>query len=109
MDTSESRSEKYGIFWNVVVEKDGEDWLHLSHEKWSVTESQGGEEYSTKIKRRKANCTGNILYRNCFLKHIIEGKIEGRLQMMGRRGRICKQLLDDFKEKEDTGNWKKKH
>ena len=28
------------------------------------------------IKRRKANCTGHVLRRNCLLKHIIEGKIE---------------------------------
>jgi hypothetical protein len=55
-----------------------------NHVRNEVRESQGGEEYSTKIKRRKANCTVNILYRNCLLKHIIEGKIEGRIQVMGR-------------------------
>ena len=27
------------------------------------------------IKRRKANLIGHILYRNCLLEHIIEGKI----------------------------------
>ena len=26
------------------------------------------------IKRRKANLVGHILHRNCFLKHVIEGK-----------------------------------
>jgi hypothetical protein len=44
------------------------------------------------------------LRRNCLLKHVIEGKIKGRIEVMGRRGRRCKQLLDDLKEKEDTGN-----
>jgi hypothetical protein len=39
------------------------------------------------------------LCRNCLLKHIIEGKIEGRIEMMGRWGRRCKELLDDLKEK----------
>jgi hypothetical protein len=39
------------------------------------------------IKRRKANWIGHILYRNCLLKHMIEGKLEGRTEMMGRRGR----------------------
>jgi hypothetical protein len=29
---------------------------------------------------------------------VIEGKIEGRIDKTGRRGRIRKQLLDDFKE-----------
>jgi hypothetical protein len=28
------------------------------------------------IKRRKANWIGHILRGNCFLKHVIEGKIE---------------------------------
>jgi hypothetical protein len=51
------------------------------------------------IKRRKANCIGHILRRNCLLKHVIEGKLEGRIEMTGRRGRRCKQLLDDLKEK----------
>jgi hypothetical protein len=30
-------------------------------------------------KRRKANWIGHILRRNCLLKHVIEGKIEGRI------------------------------
>jgi hypothetical protein len=53
--------------------------------------------YTVKIK--KANWIGHFLSGNCLLKHVIEGKIEGRIGMTGRRGRICKQLLDDLKEK----------
>jgi hypothetical protein len=52
-----------------------------------------------KIKRRKANWIAHILRRNCLLKHVIEGKLEGRTDMTGRRGRRRKQLLDDLKEK----------
>jgi hypothetical protein len=37
--------------------------------------------------------------RNCLLKHMIEGKLEGRREMTGRRGRRRKQLLDGLKEK----------
>jgi hypothetical protein len=51
------------------------------------------------IKRRKANWIGHILRRNCLLKHVIEGKLEGRIEKMGRRGRRRKLLLDDVKEK----------
>jgi hypothetical protein len=51
------------------------------------------------INRRKANWIGHILRRNCLLKHVIEGKLEGRIEITGRRGRRCKQLLDDLKEK----------
>jgi hypothetical protein len=51
------------------------------------------------IKRRKANWIGHILRRNCLLKHVIEGKLAGRIEMTGRRRRRRKQLLDDLKEK----------
>jgi hypothetical protein len=51
------------------------------------------------IKIRKANWIGHILRRNCLLKHVIEGKLEGRIEMTGRRGRGHKQLLNDLKEK----------
>jgi hypothetical protein len=51
------------------------------------------------IKRRKANGIGHILRRNCLLKHVIEGKLEGRIQMTGTRRRRRKQLLGDRKEK----------
>jgi hypothetical protein len=51
------------------------------------------------IKRRKANWIGHILRSNCLLKHVIEGKLEGRIEMTGRRGTRRKQLLDDLKEK----------
>jgi hypothetical protein len=34
-----------------------------------------------------------------IVKHVIEGKLEGRIEMTGRRGRIRNQLLDDVKEK----------
>jgi hypothetical protein len=51
------------------------------------------------IKRRKANWIDHILRRNCLLKHVIEGKLEGWIEMMGRRGRRCKQVLYDLKGK----------
>jgi len=55
------------------------------------------------IKWRKGNLIGHILCRNCLVKHIIEGKIQGRIDVAGRR---CKQLLDDLKEKKRY--WKMK-
>jgi hypothetical protein len=30
---------------------------------------------------------------------VIEGKLEGKIEMRGRRGRRSRQLLDDLKEK----------
>jgi hypothetical protein len=43
------------------------------------------------------------LHKNCFLKHIVEGKIGRGIEVMGRQGR-CKQLLDDLREQEGAGN-----
>jgi hypothetical protein len=41
-DTSESRSETLGKFWNVVLDEDGEEQSDRLCEKWrSVTQSQG--------------------------------------------------------------------
>jgi hypothetical protein len=50
------------------------------------------------IETRKANWVGQNWRRNCLLKHVIEGKVEGRIKMTGRGGRRCKQLLDGLKE-----------
>jgi hypothetical protein len=36
------------------------------------------------------------LHRNCLLKHVIERKIGGGIELKGRRR--CKKLLDDLKE-----------
>jgi hypothetical protein len=46
--------------------------------------------------KRKANWIGHILYRNCLLQRVIEGKIKGRIEVTGRR---CRKLLDDLKER----------
>ena len=57
-------------------------------------------------KRRKANFIGHIWRMNCLLKHVVEGKIKVRIEVTGRRGRRCTQLLDDLKE--TRGYWKLK-
>jgi hypothetical protein len=48
-------------------------------------------------KKKKANWIRRMLRRNCLLKHVIEGKLEGRIEMTERRERRRKQLLDDLK------------
>ena len=37
--------------------------------------------------------------RNCFLKQVIEGKIEGEMEVARRRGRRRKKLLDELKDR----------
>jgi hypothetical protein len=54
------------------------------------------------ISKQKANWIGRILRRNCLLQQVIEGKIKGRIEVTGRRGRRCRKLLDDLKEGMDT-------
>jgi hypothetical protein len=44
--------------------------------------------------------------RNFLLKHVIEGEVEERIEVTGRRGRRRKQLLDALKE--TRGHWKLK-
>jgi hypothetical protein len=39
------------------------------------------------------------LRRNCFLQQVIEEKIKWWIQVTGRRGRRCRKLLDDLKER----------
>jgi hypothetical protein len=54
-----------------------------------------------KRKRRRflttTNSTGCILRKKCRLTHVIEGKIEGRIEVTVRRGRRRTQLQDDLK------------
>ena len=41
--------------------------------------------------------------RNCLLQHVVEGKIEGGIEVTGRRGTRRKQILDGLKE--TRGYW----
>jgi hypothetical protein len=51
------------------------------------------------IRKRKANWIGHILRRNCLLQRVIEGKIQGGIEVTGRRGRRRKKIPDDLKER----------
>ena len=51
------------------------------------------------IRNGKANWIGHILRRNCLLKQVIEGKINGEMEMTRKRGRRRKKLLDDLKDR----------
>ena len=51
------------------------------------------------IRKRKASWIGHILRRNCLLQRVIEEKIKREIEVTGRRGRRCRKLLDDLKER----------
>jgi hypothetical protein len=50
------------------------------------------------VEWRRANWICHILRGICLLKHCIEGKIEGRIEVTERREKICKQLLDSLQD-----------
>jgi hypothetical protein len=39
------------------------------------------------IRKRKANWIGHVLRRNCLLQRVIEGKIKGGIEVIGRQER----------------------
>ena len=69
-------------FENEVLLKDGEDQLDRSCEK--LRNMTKGLEKRT-VNRRKGNWIGHMLRRNWLLRHVTEGKIEGRMGLTGRR------------------------
>ena len=46
-----------------------------------------------KIRKRKANWIGHILRRNCLLQRVIEGKIQGGIEVTGRQGEKMKEAI----------------
>jgi len=78
-------------------------WCWRRLEKISWADGVRNEEILLRIKEqrnilqtqktRKANWIGHIRRRNCLLKHVIEGKVEGRVEVTGRREVRRKQLL----------------
>jgi len=86
-----------------------ETWCSRRMEKISWTNHVRNEEVLLRVKeqsnilheirKRKANWIGHILRRNCLLQGVIEGKIQGGIEVTGRQGRRCRKLLDDLKER----------
>ncbi|PNF26419.1 hypothetical protein B7P43_G16609 [Cryptotermes secundus] len=60
------------------------------------------------IRKRKANWIGHVLRRNCLLKEVIEGKIEGRLEVTRTRGTRHKKMLDDLGDRRGYCHLKEK-
>jgi hypothetical protein len=74
------------ISWTDRVSN--EEVLHRVKGKRNITHT---------VKRKKANWIGHILCRKWLIQYVIEGKIEGRIEVTGRRGRQHKLLLDNLK------------
>ena len=61
------------------------------------TQSKREEYILSTAKTRKANWIGHILRRNCFIKHVIEVKVEGMIEVTEGGERRGKQLLDELR------------
>jgi hypothetical protein len=68
--------EKGKISWTDRVRN--EEVLHRDNEERNILHT---------VKGRKDNWIGQILIRNCLMKHVIEGKLAGRIEVTRRRGR----------------------
>jgi hypothetical protein len=68
---------------------------HVRNEVLHSVEKERNILHTTEI--RKANWIGHTLRRNCLLKHVTEGKIEG-MKLTVSQGRKRKQLLDFLKK-----------
>jgi len=83
-----------------------EMWCWRRKEKISWTDHVRNEEVLLRVKeqrnilheirKRKTNWIGHILRRNCLLQRVIEGKIQGWIEVTGRQGRRRRKLLDDL-------------
>ena len=100
--------------WTLVVAdqkylESFEMWCWRRMEKISWTDHVRNEEVLLRvnedrnilqeIRKRKANWIGQILCRNCLLKQVGEGKINGEMEVTRRRGRRRRKLLDDLKDR----------
>ena len=84
-------------------------WCCRRMEKISWTDHVRNEEVLVRVKKQrnilheirkwKVNWICHILRRNCLLRWVIEGKIQGGIEVTGRQGRRCRKLLDDLKER----------
>ena len=84
--------ELLDVIWIVLI-----DWSVRNEEVLLRVNEQ--RNILHEIRKRKANWIGHILRRNCLLKQVIEGKINGEVEVTRRRGRRRKKLLDDLKDR----------
>jgi len=86
-----------------------ERWCWRRMEKISWTDHVRNEEVLLRVKEQrnilhetrkwKTNWIGHILRRNSLLQRVIDGKIQGGIEVTGRQGRRRRKLLDDLEER----------
>ncbi|PNF42669.1 hypothetical protein B7P43_G17872 [Cryptotermes secundus] len=89
------RMEK--ISWTDYVRN--EEVLFRVHEQRNILHE---------IRKWKANWIGHVLRGNCLLKEVVEGKIEGQIEVTRRRGRRRKKMVDDLGDRRGFFHMKEK-
>jgi hypothetical protein len=95
-----------------------EMWWCRRMEKISWTDHVRNEDVLLRVKelrnilheicKRKANWIGHILRRNCLLQRVVNGKIQGRIEVTRRQGKRRRKLLDNLKERRGYSHLKEK-
>jgi hypothetical protein len=84
----------------VVLEKDKKiSWTDHVRNEDVLLRVKEQRNILHEIRKRKANWIGHILHGNCLIERVIEGKIQGGIEVTGRRGRRRRKLLDDLKKR----------
>jgi hypothetical protein len=68
--------------------------------------SQSSWDHETLTDKNSLLIPYHILRRNCLLKEVIEGKIQGQIEVTRRRGRRRKKLLDDLGDRRGCSHLK---
>ena len=74
-------------------------WTDHVRNKEVLLRVKGQRNILHEISKWKANWIGHILRRNCLIQRVIEGKIKGGIEVIGRRERRGRKLLDDLRER----------
>jgi hypothetical protein len=77
-----------GLFMFAISYRENEDVLLRVKEQRTILHE---------IIKWEANWIGRILRRNCRITQVIEGKIKGGIDVIRRRGRRRRKLLNDLK------------
>jgi hypothetical protein len=88
----------------MVIEKNGENRWNDRVRSEVLQRVKEERNILPTIKRKKANCIGHIMRRNCLLKRATEGKTEEKLEVLGRRGEEVRSYWMALRKREDIGN-----
>jgi hypothetical protein len=94
-----SHLESLEIYWRRMEKISWTDHVRNEEVLLRVKEQRN---IRREICKRKVNWIGHTLSRNGLLRQVIEGKVKGGIEVIGRRGRRRRKLLMTLRKGEDT-------